>query len=48
MIKIKLYDVLAKYEFLFGGTLGTCKMKHVYIELHPGGKPYHSRPYPVP
>ena len=38
--KSMLNDVLTKYEFLFNGTLGNCKMKPVYIELHPGYKPY--------
>ena len=28
-----LYDVLTKYEFLFDGTLVTCKMKPVDMEL---------------
>ena len=36
-----LYDVLNKYEFLFSGTLGTCKTKPVDIKIHPGAKPYH-------
>ena len=42
-----LRDVLTKYEFLFGGTLGTWKKKSVDIELHPGAKSYHAKPYPV-
>ena len=43
-----LRDVLNKYEFLFGGTLGTCATKTVDIELQPGEKTYHAKPYPVP
>ena len=43
-----LYDVLTKYEFLFGGTLETWKIKPVDIELQPGDKPYNPKPYPVP
>ena len=46
--KSMLCDVLNKYEFLFNGTLGTQKTRPVYIELHPGAKPYHAKPYPVP
>ena len=42
-----LHDVLTKYEFLFGRTLGTWKTKPVDIELHPGEKSYHAKPYPV-
>ena len=43
-----LYGVLTKYKFIFNRTLGTCKMKPVEIELQPGAKYYHSKPYPVP
>ena len=43
-----LRDVLNKYEFLFVGNLGTWKTKHIDIELQPGAKPHHAKPYPVP
>ena len=43
-----LYNVLTKYEYLFNRTIGIWKTKPVDIELHPGAKPYHSKPYPVP
>ena len=43
-----LYDALTKYESLFDGTLGTWKTIPVDVELHPGAKPYHDKPYPVP
>ena len=43
-----LHSVLSKYEFLFSGTLTTWKMKTIYIELHPGAKPYHDKSYSVP
>ena len=43
-----LRDVPTKYEFLFNVTLGTWELKPVYIELQPGAKPYHAKPYPVP
>ena len=40
-----LYDVLTKYELIFGGSLGTWKTKPVNIELPLGAKRYHSDPY---
>ena len=36
-----LYDVLSKYEFLFKGTVLTCKKNPLYVELQPVAKPYH-------
>ena len=42
-----LHDVLNKYEFLLNGIIGTWKTKPVYIELQPGEKPYHDKPYLV-
>ena len=43
-----LRDVLTKYDFLLDGTLRTWKNKPVDIKIHPGEKPYHAKPYPVP
>ena len=43
-----MYNLLTKYEFLFNVTIGNWKTKPVDIELHPGSKPYHPKPYPVP
>ena len=43
-----LRDVLTKYEFLFDGTIGNWKKKHVDIEIKLVAKPYHAKPYPVP
>ena len=43
-----LCDVLNRYELLFNGTIGIWNTKPVYIELQPGEKPYHAKPYPVP
>ena len=37
-------DVLKIYEFIFNGTLGTCKTKPVDTELQLGAKAYHSKP----
>ena len=45
--KSMLYDLLTKYEFIFGGTIGTWKTKPVDIKLQPISKPYNSKPYPV-
>ena len=36
---------LNKYYFLFDGTLGTCKIKPVDIELKPDANPYDLNPY---
>ena len=46
--KQKLQALLAKYEHLFDGSLGTWKMKDYSIELKQGVKPYHGRPYSIP
>ena len=35
-------------KLLFNGNLGTWKTRPVDIELHPGAKPYHYKPYLVP
>jgi hypothetical protein len=43
-----LREVLARYEDLFDGSLGTWKAEPVELELHPDAKPYHAKPYPVP
>ena len=43
-----LRDELNKYELLFDGTVVTWKKKPADIELYPGSKPYHTKPYPVP
>ena len=42
-----LHNVLSKYEFLFNGTLGTCKTIPLDIKLQPDAKPYHTKPYPA-
>jgi hypothetical protein len=33
---------------LFGGGLGTLKVRPIHMELMADAKPYHSRPFPVP
>ncbi len=44
-----LKNLLLKFESLFDGTLGTWDTEPIDLELKdPDGKPYHSRPYPVP
>ena len=39
---------LLKVEYLFDGTLSTCKIDPVDFELKEDTKPICSRPYPVP
>ena len=39
---------LKKFPTLFGGGLGELKIPPISLELIPGSKPYHSRPFPVP
>ena len=46
--RAKLRMLLGKYEDLFDGTLGKWRLEPYDIELQPGAKPYHARPYPVP
>jgi hypothetical protein len=43
----KLLSVLLKFESLFDGALGDCKLLPVSFELKEGMKPYHGRPYPI-
>ncbi len=43
-----LLTLLLKYEELFDGMLGDCKLPPVSIKLKEGAKPYHGRPYPIP
>ena len=44
----KLQVLLAKFEHLFDGSLGTWKLEDYAIELKDEAKPYHGRPYPIP
>ena len=45
----KLYQLLNKFANLFDGTLGSWNTDPVELELREEhGKPYHSKPYPVP
>jgi hypothetical protein len=43
-----LLALLLKFEELFDGTLGDCKLPTVSFELKEGAKLYHGRPYPIP
>ena len=43
-----LRDVLNQHELLFDRTLVTWKTIPLDIELNPGAKQYHSKPYSVP
>ena len=44
----KLKKCLNEYKQLFGGGLGTLKIKPIHLELNDDAKPYHSRAFPVP
>jgi hypothetical protein len=46
--KADLKQVLSEFTKLFDGTLGVYPHKKIHIELEPGAKPRHARPYPVP
>ena len=46
--KADIKQVLSKFTKLFDGTLGVYPHRKFYIDLEPGAKPKHARPYPVP
>ena len=46
--KEQLAILLNKYKTLFDGKLTMAKVKPVELELKPGAKPYHAKPFPVP
>ncbi len=46
--KADLKQVLSEFTKLFDSTLGVYPHKKFHIELEPGAKPRHARPYPVP
>jgi hypothetical protein len=46
--KADLKQVLTEFTKLFDGTLGVYPHRKFHIELEPGAKPRHARPYPVP
>ncbi len=46
--KAKLIKMLTKHTRVFGGGLGTLKIKPIRLELSAEAKPYHARAFPVP
>jgi hypothetical protein len=46
--KADLKQVLSEFTTLFDGTLGVYPHKKLHIELEPGAKPRHARPYSIP
>ena len=46
--KVRLNQTLQAHPTLFGGGLGTLKVRPVHLEIKPGSKPYHSRAFAVP
>ena len=43
-----LLALLLEFPILFGGGLGSLKIKPIHLELKPGVVPYHARPFPIP
>ena len=46
--KKKLRSVFEGHDKLFEGKLGCYPGKKIHLDLKPGSKPHHARPYPVP
>jgi hypothetical protein len=46
--KADLKQVLSEFTKLFDGNFGVYPQKKFHIEMEPGAKPRHARPYPVP
>jgi hypothetical protein len=46
--KAALKQVLSELTKLFDGTSGVYPHRKIYIEMEPGAKARHARPYPVP
>ena len=46
--KLYMHKIFLKFESLFDGTLGTWEGTEYNIELKPGVKTHHGRPYIVP
>ena len=46
--KAKLLAILRAYPTLFGGGLGQLQIEPIHLELKPGAKPYHAKPFAIP
>jgi hypothetical protein len=46
--KKALTETLRQFPVLFGGGLGTLKVRPIHLELRGDARPYHSRPFLVP
>jgi len=46
--KTDLHTVLSKFQRLFSGKLGVYPHRKFHIELEPGARPKHARPYAIP
>jgi hypothetical protein len=46
--KKALTETLHQFPVLFGGRLGTLKVRPIHLELRDDARPYHSRTFPVP
>ena len=46
--RYRLLHILKKFEYLFGGTLGTWDTNPLYLELKDKSNPIWSQPYTLP
>ena len=46
--KIRLKQILQSCKQFFKGGIGMLKINPIKVELKPGSKPYHAKPFPIP